>query len=44
VVGEQVGASALVAFTQSGTRPAAAEHRSPIPLLAFTPVPEVRSS
>ena len=44
VVGEQVGASALVAFTQSGdTARLLAEHRSPIPLLAFTPVPEVRS-
>jgi pyruvate kinase len=39
-----VGASALVAFTQSGnTARLLAEHRSPIPLLAFTPVPEVRS-
>jgi pyruvate kinase len=39
-----VGAKALVAFTQSGdTARRLAEHRSPIPLLAFTPVPEVRS-
>lgn len=44
VVGRQVGASALVAFTQSGsTARLLAKHRSPIPLLAFTPVPEVRS-
>ena len=43
-VGTSVGASALVAFTQSGTTARLlAEHRSPIPLLAFTPVPEVRS-
>ncbi|MBC7372940.1 MAG: pyruvate kinase [Frankiales bacterium] len=43
-VGRTVGASALVAFTQSGnTARLLAEHRSPIPLLAFTPVPEVRS-
>jgi len=43
-VGGQVGAKALVAFTQSGsTARVLAEHRSPIPLLAFTPVPEVRS-
>jgi pyruvate kinase len=44
VVGRTVGASALVAFTQSGdTARRLAEHRSPIPLLAFTPVAEVRS-
>ncbi len=44
VVGRTVGASALVAFTQSGnTARLLAEHRSPIPLLAFTPVAEVRS-
>ena len=43
-VGAQVGARALVAFTQSGdTARRLAENRSPIPLLAFTPVPEVRS-
>jgi pyruvate kinase len=43
-VGGQVGAKALVAFTQSGsTAKLLAEHRSPIPLLAFTPIPEVRS-
>ena len=43
-VGATVGASALVAFTQSGdTARRLAEHRSAIPLLAFTPVPEVRS-
>lgn len=39
-----VGAKALVAFTQSGdTARRLAEHRSPIALMAFTPVPEVRS-
>ena len=44
IVGGQVGAKALVAFTQSGsTAKVLAEHRSPIPLLAFTPIPEVRS-
>ena len=44
VVGRTVGASALVAFTQSGdTARRLAEHRSPIPLLAFTPVAVVRS-
>jgi pyruvate kinase len=43
-VGSQVGARALVAFTQSGdTARRLAEHRSVIPLLAFTPTPEVRS-
>lgn len=43
-VGRRVGASALVAFTQSGdTARRLAEHRSPIPLLAFTPVADVRS-
>jgi pyruvate kinase len=43
-VGRSVGASALVAFTQSGsTARLLAGHRSPIPLLAFTPVAEVRS-
>jgi pyruvate kinase len=43
-VGTTVGASALVAFTQTGTTARLlAEHRSPIPLLAFTPVAEVRS-
>jgi len=43
-VGGQVGAKALVAFTQSGsTAKVLAEHRSPIPLLAFTPIPAVRS-
>ena len=40
-----VGASALVAFTQSGsTARLLAEHRSPIPLLAFTPVPRSAAS
>ena len=39
-----VGASAIVAFTQSGdTARLLAKHRSPIPLLAFTPTPDVRS-
>ncbi|MCW2613840.1 MAG: pyruvate kinase [Frankiales bacterium] len=43
-VGRTVGASALVAFTQSGdTARLLAGHRSPIPLLAFTPVADVRS-
>ena len=43
-VASTVGASAIVAFTQSGdTARRLAEHRSPIPLLAFTPTPEVRS-
>ena len=43
-VGRTVGAKALVAFTQSGdTARRLAEHRSPIPLLAFTPVADVRS-
>ncbi|MFN2522472.1 MAG: pyruvate kinase [Mycobacteriales bacterium] len=43
-VGRSVGASALVAFTQSGdTARLLAEHRSPIPLLAFTPTADVRS-
>ncbi|HVE73533.1 MAG TPA: pyruvate kinase [Mycobacteriales bacterium] len=43
-VGRAVGAQALVAFTQTGdTARRLAEHRSPIPLLAFTPMPEVRS-
>ena len=37
-VGEAVGAKFLVAFTQSGdTARRLARHRSPIPLLAFTP-------
>jgi pyruvate kinase len=43
-VGAQVGARALVAFTQSGdTARRLAENRSPIPLLAFTPTQSVRS-
>ncbi len=43
-VAATVGAKALVAFTQSGdTARRLAEHRSPIPLLAFTPIPDVRS-
>jgi pyruvate kinase len=43
-VGETVGARALVAFTQTGdTVRRLARHRSPIPLLAFTPEQVVRS-
>jgi pyruvate kinase len=43
-VGRRVGAKALVAFTQSGdTARRLAEYRSPIPLLAFTPIQDVRS-
>jgi len=43
-VAATVRASAIVAFTQSGdTVRRLAEQRSPIPLLAFTPMPEVRS-
>ena len=43
-VGAIVGASVLVAFTETGgSRTALARHRSPIPLLAFTPDPRVRS-
>ncbi|HSP39521.1 MAG TPA: pyruvate kinase [Frankiaceae bacterium] len=43
-VGAVVGAKFLVAFTQSGdTARRLARHRNPIPLLAFTPVPSVRS-
>lgn len=43
-VGPTVGASALVAFTQSGdSARRLAQHRSSIPLLAFTPVAAVRS-
>jgi pyruvate kinase len=43
-VGAMVGATALVAFTMSGeTARRLARYRSPIPLLAFTPVPATRS-
>jgi len=43
-VAQDVGAKALVAFTQSGTTVARlASHRSPIPLLAFTTDPAIRS-
>jgi pyruvate kinase len=43
-VGAAVGARYLVAFTQSGdTARRLARYRSPIPLLAFTPVAAVRS-
>ncbi|OUS91484.1 pyruvate kinase [Rhodococcus sp. NCIMB 12038] len=42
-VGERLGAKALVAFTQSGdTVRRLARLHTPLPLLAFTPVPEVR--
>jgi pyruvate kinase len=43
-VGAAVGAKALVAFTQTGdTARRLARHRAAIPLLAFTPIPAVRS-
>jgi pyruvate kinase len=43
-VGERVGARYLVAFTQSGdSARRLARYRSHIPILAFTPVPLVRS-
>src|SRR3712207_5159809 len=43
-VGERVGARYLVAFTQSGdSARRLARYRSAIPILAFTPVPLVRS-
>ena len=43
-VGAAVGAKALVAFTMTGeTARRLARHRSPIPLLAFTPQPSTRS-
>jgi pyruvate kinase len=43
-VGAAVGARALVAFTQTGdTARRLARHRSPIPLLAFTPHQATRS-
>ena len=43
-VGELLDAKALVGFTQSGdTIRRMARHRSELPLLAFTPVPAVRS-
>ena len=43
-VARDLGAKALVAFTQSGgTARVIAAHREPIPLLAFTPEPAVRS-
>jgi pyruvate kinase len=43
-VGAIVGATALVAFTISGeTARRLARYRSPIPLLAFTPLPATRS-
>ena len=43
-VGETVGAKYLVAFTETGSSAhRLARHRSPIPLLAFTPRPAVRN-
>jgi pyruvate kinase len=43
-VGQHVDAKYLIAFTQTGdTARRLARYRSPIPLLAFTPVPGVRS-
>ncbi|MCP9272623.1 pyruvate kinase [Mycolicibacterium arenosum] len=43
-IGERLEAKALVAFTQSGdTLRRLARLHTPIPLLAFTPLPEVRS-
>lgn len=43
-VGETLGAKYLVTFTQSGDSARRMSRlRSPIPLLAFTPVPEVRN-
>jgi pyruvate kinase len=44
MVGQIVGARYLVAFTETGSSAlAVGRHRSPIPLLAFTPKPRVRS-
>jgi pyruvate kinase len=43
-IGERLNAKALVAFTQSGdTLRRLARLHTPLPLLAFTPEPEVRS-
>jgi pyruvate kinase len=43
-IGERLDAKALVAFTQSGdTVKRLARLHTPLPLLAFTPIPEVRS-
>jgi pyruvate kinase len=43
-IGEMLGATALAAFTQTGeTVRLLARHHSPIPLLAFTPEPDVRA-
>ncbi len=43
-IGEILGATALVAFTQTGdTVRRLARHHSPVPLLAFTPEPSVRT-
>jgi pyruvate kinase len=43
-IGEALGATALIAFTQTGdTARRLARHHSSIPLLAFTPQPSVRS-
>ncbi len=42
-VGEAIGASFLLAFTETGSSARSlARYRSPIPLLAFTPSPRVR--
>ena len=44
LIAEDIGARALVAFTASGaTARAVSSHRDPIPLLAFTSDPSVRS-
>lgn len=43
-IGERLNAKALVAFTQSGdTVRRLARLHTPLPVLAFTPLPEVRS-
>ncbi|MFT3900269.1 MAG: pyruvate kinase [Gordonia sp. (in: high G+C Gram-positive bacteria)] len=43
-IGERLSAKALVAFTQSGdTVRRLARLHSPLPLLAFTPIPEIRN-
>ncbi|MBJ7340839.1 pyruvate kinase [Mycolicibacterium sp.] len=43
-IGERLDAKALVAFTQSGdTLKRLARLHTPLPLLAFTPLPEIRS-
>ena len=43
-IGERLSVKALVAFTQSGdTVRRLARLHSPLPLLAFTPIPEIRN-